>query len=138
MFSNPTSLRQWFTFSILSFSVKSLKISNGNFIFSSTFFESKSAPAWNSIPISLLISVSNCLFPLVKFLPSNKTFPISGSRRPTIHFNNTLFPVPLAPIIKFVLPFMNFPEILKITCLSLKDFEMFFISIIYKRIWASI
>ena len=56
---------------------------------------------------------------------------IEAARRAiTRHLRRTLFPVPLAPIIKFVLPFSNFPEISKRTCLSLNDFDMFLISII--------
>ena len=83
------------------------------------------------------MSVSKFLSPLVKSLPSNRTSPLSGFNKPTRHFYNTLLPVPLAPIIKFVFPFTNFPEISKRTCLSLNDLDMFFISIIYNSICAS-
>ena len=54
--------------------------------------------------MSLLMSVSKFLSPLVKSLPSKRTSPLSGFNKPTRHFNSTLLPVPLAPIIKFVFP----------------------------------
>ena len=38
-------------------------------------------------------------------LPSNFTCPLSDSNNPTKHFSNTVFPMPLCPIIRFVLPF---------------------------------
>ena len=62
--------------------------------------------------------------------PSYIISPLSGSCNPNKHFNSTVFPDPLCPIIKFVLPFSKVVEILWIIVLPSKDFFMFLISII--------
>ena len=59
-----------------------------------------------------------------------KTCPVSGRVSPTMHLSNTLFPVPLAPMIRLGLPFSKTPLTSFNTGRPSNAFDMFFTSII--------
>ncbi len=76
----------------------------GKATFSATVMESKRAASWNSIPNFFLTSFSFLSLMAVMSVPSTRTRPLSGLRRPIMCFRTTLFPPPLRPMMTVVLP----------------------------------
>ena len=106
-----------------------LNMSSGNITFSSTDIESNSAALWNIMPISRRRRARSRFVMLMKLRPSYSTSPSVGSKSPTMHFISTVFPEPLWPIIRLVLPFSKVELMPLSTSLSSKDLCMFLISI---------
>ena len=94
----------------------------GKSTFSSTVCESNSAEPWNSMPISLRISLRWRRLMAVKLRPPKWTDPSSGSISPTIHLVITDLPEPLWPMMKFTWPVSNLAEMPLSTWLSPKRF----------------
>src|SRR5690606_23876171 len=116
-------------FSLLAW-LSLVSMSSGNITFCSTVWLSNRAEPWKSIPISLRISVFSSRFISVKFLPLYKISPLSGAKRPTMHFINTVLPLPLEPMIRLHWPAFMVALTSSITTLSAKLFRIFFTSII--------
>ena len=79
-------------------------MSRGNMTFSSTVSESKSAADWNIMPISRRMCIFSCFDIFTKSRPSYRIWPAVGSNSPTRFFISTVFPLPLWPMMRFVLP----------------------------------
>ena len=108
--SAPTRLtrsRQSIARFLRSRSVIDENMSRGNMTFSSTVSESKSAADWKIIPISRRMRTFSCLDICTKSRPSYSICPLVGSKSPTRFFISTVLPLPLCPMIRFVLPSSN-------------------------------
>ena len=105
-------------------------IFKGKMILSSTVILLKSAEPWKSMPISLRTSFFCSLVICVKFCPLYKISPVLGLNKPTRHFIKTVFPLPLAPMIRLHWPGFIVQLTSSITVFPLKLFFRLFTSII--------
>ena len=105
-------------------------MSSGNITFSSTESESNKAALWKIMPISRRMCTFSRFDMLTKLRPSYNISPEVGSSKPTMFFISTVFPEPLCPMIRLVLPVSNTQSIPLRTVLSSKDLVSFFTSII--------
>ena len=106
---------------VRSRSVIEENMSSGNITLSSTGIESKSAALWKIMPISRLSCIFSRFDIATKLRPSYSISPEVGSSRPTIFFIRTVFPEPLWPMMRLVLPFSNVALMSFRTSLSSKD-----------------
>ena len=104
-------------------------MSSGNITFSITVSESKRAALWKIIPISRRIITFSRFVIFTKSRPSYSTCPLVGSRSPTRFFMSTVLPLPLRPIIRFVLPSSKTVLIFFSTSLPSNDLYRFLTSI---------
>ena len=127
---SSTRSKQNLARSIFSSSVISVNMSNGNFTFSSTLMESKSAEPWKSMPISRLSALSSFRFMEVMFRPSYSISPESMRWMPTTLFISTVFPEPLCPMMRLVFPVSKMVDTSLRTVFPSNDFMACFTSII--------